>query len=264
MHPDDKILELIQLSYYIAPQNPADVKARTVPDDCEYVELITAGGVFHNDGFSDSYYGPGTLFWHFPGEQTVHRFKSDAPYECFVAIFRMAPPQRRLVGRISHWNSIQEVRAFTDEMLRAYHGDFSDRSVLARYVHARLLFAACKSAGHELGSGTPSVIGKALKIIEKDFSGGLDIYTLSQKLSVSVPYLHSLFKKHLGETPHRLIISKRIREARRLLASTNLDLKNIAFECGFGSAEHFCRLFKRESGMTPTEYRRKNEPPSDE
>ncbi|RYF45807.1 MAG: helix-turn-helix domain-containing protein, partial [Cytophagaceae bacterium] len=42
---------------------------------------------------------------------------------------------------------------------------------------------------------------------------------------------------------------------RRLLFHTNNSLKEIAFELGFSDASYFNRFFKRETGMTPAEYR---------
>ena len=71
-----------------------------------------------------------------------------------------------------------------------------------------------------------------------------------------------LFRKHLGETPHQRLLARRLQEARNLLATSNQNLKELAFECGFSSAEHFCRTFKERFGMTPGEYRRRNMPES--
>lgn len=259
MHPDDRITSL-RLSYYIAPPHRSEVIAQKLAPGLEYVELILRGGVFFEEDDKELYCGPGTIFWHFPGEYTVCRYQPEAPYECFVAIFGIAPPNRRIAPRRTEWDSPAEIQKFTGDSLRAYHDDSYDKAVLARAVHARLLSAAY-SAGHAApGRELPRVLEKALMLIDREYGPGMNVGELAERLCVSAPHLHMLFRKHLGETPHRYLSARRLQEARNLLATSAMHLKTLAYECGFPSVEHFCRLFKTRFGMTPSEYRRKNAP----
>ena len=63
------------------------------------------------------------------------------------------------------------------------------------------------------------------------------------------------FKSALGKTPHELITSTRIARAEQLLRETSLSLEQIARRCGFEYPEYLCRLFRKESGTTPSAYR---------
>jgi AraC family transcriptional regulator len=63
------------------------------------------------------------------------------------------------------------------------------------------------------------------------------------------------FKSTFGVPPHRYVLQRRIERAQALLRATALPLTHIALECGFYSASHFSTVFKKNIGVTPTEYR---------
>ncbi len=65
------------------------------------------------------------------------------------------------------------------------------------------------------------------------------------------------FREAFGESPAQYIIGQRLREARRLLATTRRDLTDIALDCGFSSHSHFSATFRRRLGTSPSEYRAK-------
>jgi transcriptional regulator GlxA family with amidase domain len=64
-----------------------------------------------------------------------------------------------------------------------------------------------------------------------------------------------MFSTELGITPHEFVERARIDYARNLLEATDLALKAIAYECGFGSTEHMRLVFQRRLGVTPARYR---------
>lgn len=64
-----------------------------------------------------------------------------------------------------------------------------------------------------------------------------------------------LFKQETGLTPNHYVILKRI-EKSKLLLQTNNNLLDIAIEPGFYDATHFCRVFRKITGITPLAYRK--------
>lgn len=259
MHPDD-ILTSCRFSYYHAPRALTQVESRTIDENCEYVELITAGGVFFDDGHRDEYFGVGTLFWHFPGDGTISRYRAGKPYECFVAVFGIEAPHRRIAPRVTSWNLLNDLFKFTDESLRAFHDESFHRALLARSVHSRLLYEAYSSGHGTVLPGTPLVVEQALEIIERRYKEEISVEDLAKSLGISVPHLHMLFHHYLHETPHQRILVRRLQEAKNLLVLTNTNLKTLSAECGFQSVEHFCRLFKQRFHMTPSEFRLRSAP----
>jgi len=260
MHPDDKLEKLVHIGYFKSGKGGAPRPA-TIRDGTECVELITGGSVFFDDGFGDKERGCGSLFWHHPGEQTINRSPADGHYECLVVLFKVNPPHRRIAPRMTVWDPV-ETKSFSDEALASFHDDSIDRQTLCRYVHGRLLWAACSHMRRKPAPDLPLPLVRALSAIDRLFSGDLDMDALAVEAGVSVPYLHALFKRHLGEAPHQALLSRRLQEARRLLASSDINLKLVAFNCGFVSVEHFCRVFKERFKMTAASFRRLQAPAS--
>lgn len=84
---------------------------------------------------------------------------------------------------------------------------------------------------------------------------GLDVSVLAAMEGVSVRTVHHVFAER-STTPAAYIRDARMHRARLLLTRTNLRLVDIALRCGGSDPSVFTRTFRRETGMTPTEYRR--------
>ena len=77
----------------------------------------------------------------------------------------------------------------------------------------------------------------------------------AEKASLSTGYFSNLIKKETGISPKDLISAQLIDEAKRRLVETNQEISTIAYSLGFEYPAHFTRLFKKITGLTPTEYR---------
>jgi AraC-like DNA-binding protein len=67
------------------------------------------------------------------------------------------------------------------------------------------------------------------------------------------------FRAAFGTSLTRYIQAQRLKRARRLLRSTDLSVTDVAFACGFGAISLFNTAFKADTGVTPTDYRRRRE-----
>lgn len=78
---------------------------------------------------------------------------------------------------------------------------------------------------------------------------------LCRMLSVSRSTLYRIFQKELSAAPSRFLTDFRLRQARQLL-SRGSAVKTTALSCGFSDPFYFSRLFRKEMGTSPSEYRR--------
>ncbi len=85
----------------------------------------------------------------------------------------------------------------------------------------------------------------------------LSLSTLAERLHMSVRHLARVFRAEIGVSPGHYIESTRIETARRRLEETELGVKSIAADCGFGSSESLRRVFVQALGVSPSEYRRR-------
>ncbi|PSR52501.1 AraC family transcriptional regulator [Adhaeribacter arboris] len=101
------------------------------------------------------------------------------------------------------------------------------------------------------------------KLLLKKFQTKIDAYfrerhevsDYASLLHISAGHLSEIVKKQSGKPAIKHIHERVVLETRRLLFHTDTSLKEIAFELGFTDASYFNRFFKRETGVTPAEYR---------
>jgi AraC family transcriptional activator of pobA len=103
------------------------------------------------------------------------------------------------------------------------------------------------------------------KMLLKNFQANINDYfkklkevgDYASELNISAGHLSEVVKIQSGKPAIKHIHERLVLEARRLLFHTNNSLKEIAFELGFSDASYFNRFFKRETAVTPAEYRTK-------
>ena len=107
---------------------------------------------------------------------------------------------------------------------------------------------------HSIKNFSP-IIQKAILRIENDLSGDINLKSLSSSSGVSSGYFSALFKKETGASLTEYVNLKRVAYAKQLLKSTNLQIQQIAQACGILDFHYFCRIFKKITGKTPSQYR---------
>jgi AraC family transcriptional regulator len=92
--------------------------------------------------------------------------------------------------------------------------------------------------------------------IDANLGGALRLGELSRVVHMSPFHFARLFKRTAGVPPHRFVVRRRVERAIELLAGGEHPIAEIARLVGFATASHFTTVFRRITGVTPTEYRR--------
>ena len=93
-------------------------------------------------------------------------------------------------------------------------------------------------------------------ISEKPLETGLpSVAYCAEKLNLSPNYFGDVVKKETGKTAKEYIQNKIIEEAKNRIFGTDKTINEIAYQLGFKYPQHFTRLFKSRTGLTPNEYR---------
>lgn len=236
------------------PSGPATIRAM------ERVELITGGrGWFEMEGELVEV-TPGALLWHVEGDRSISRSDLEDPYRCLSVHFVVEPfAGMRRAPRLSWWKDLDEVRDFTAEVSRWMAEPDFDRQALLEYTYGRLIFQVRVWERGSLGHRQPPGLRRALDLIDAQFTRELRLSALAEAAGWSEAHLYEVFRAHLAQTPHQVILHRRLERARELLAATDLPVKWIAGECGFASSASFCQIFRKRVGMTPSDYRQQEE-----
>jgi AraC-like DNA-binding protein len=108
----------------------------------------------------------------------------------------------------------------------------------------------------EQAGGTGYHVGKIKRYLQGRFHQPTRLADVAESVSLSEEHVARLFKTATGVTLFEYVRRLRIAEAKSLLAATDENLSEIARRTGFSSLTVFSRNFRREAGLTPSEYRR--------
>jgi AraC family transcriptional activator of pobA len=107
--------------------------------------------------------------------------------------------------------------------------------------------------------GEPSADQRLLRTyrarIEEHFRERHEVGAYAELLHISAGHLSEVVKAQSGKSAIKHLHERLVLEAKRLLFYTPQSLKELAFDLGFSDASYFNRFFKRETGLTPAEYR---------
>ncbi len=109
---------------------------------------------------------------------------------------------------------------------------------------------------HSIKSYSP-LVQKAVLKIENSLTDDLSLNAIAKLNNVSPNYFSAVFKKETGKTLTEYVNSKRVSFAKYLLKNTNLQVQTVAQHCGVLDFHYFCRMFKKNTGLTPSQYRSK-------
>ena len=112
----------------------------------------------------------------------------------------------------------------------------------------------------ESRSDSPSLPGYKLRQITdwmaEHLADEFNLEQLAAQAKLSKFYFNRLFKNAMGVSPSRHQINLRMDEARRLLRETKKSVVEIALDVGYANPSHFAQLLRRETGLSPSDYRR--------
>ncbi|GAB4364290.1 MAG: hypothetical protein Kow009_00980 [Spirochaetales bacterium] len=98
-------------------------------------------------------------------------------------------------------------------------------------------------------------VRKARQIMQNHICSDLDMRGLAEKIGLSYTQLLEAFRKYTGLTPYQYFLQLRIHHAKSLLQNPNLSVKEVSAALRFENQYYFSRLFKKKTGMSPSEWR---------
>jgi YesN/AraC family two-component response regulator len=87
-------------------------------------------------------------------------------------------------------------------------------------------------------------------------SNDIDLNALSEQMGYNPSYLSRIYKQRFGHSPSKYLLSLQIQKAENLLIHhPELSVQQVGMEVGYSDQVYFSRLFKKQTGMSPSEYR---------
>ncbi|NLH88749.1 MAG: AraC family transcriptional regulator [Treponema sp.] len=104
-------------------------------------------------------------------------------------------------------------------------------------------------------SHTTKIVESAKCIMAEKIYGDIDIPSIASQLGTSVSRFNDIFKTYTSMTPYQYYIHIKIHAAKSLLEQGDLSVKEVAYRLGFEDQYHFSRLFKKKTGIAPSQWR---------
>lgn len=128
----------------------------------------------------------------------------------------------------------------------------------ARLIVASLLSHCVDLLGSQIQTASRSqALFEAIRVyIDERYAEPLTRESVAQAFYISPNYLSHLFQKTGAVGFNEYLTRTRLEHARRLLKGYDLKVKEVAHACGFVDSNYFCRLFRKNTERSPSEYRR--------
>jgi AraC family transcriptional activator of pobA len=230
--------------------------------------LHTGGGTLHLDGHATGLQ-PRSLVNVPPGD--VHAFAFEPGTQGFVVtladdlldqLVGPAGDERRLLAR----GGVYEADAALAAVMAQLAAEFdaaraAARPLLLRGLATVLLGRAARVAARAAPPPRESpgsvLLRRFERQVEARLADGWSVADHARALSVSPTHLSRVVRAATGQPASRLIDARRMREARRQLAYTSLQVATIGYALGFADPAHFSRTFTRLEGESPRAFRRR-------
>lgn len=100
------------------------------------------------------------------------------------------------------------------------------------------------------------LIDKAKVIIRNNIFEDINLEDIANQVNMSYSWFRKQFKSMTGLSPAHYIQDLRVKQAKEIISTTNLSIKEIAFKLCFDNTAYFIKVFKKHTGYSPADYRK--------
>ncbi|MQY26531.1 helix-turn-helix transcriptional regulator [Nocardia aurantia] len=154
--------------------------------------------------------------------------------------------------RLDFWDAT--VAAIETEVRRRDEGYRQAATAYLTLLLVDLARLAADVVGELRRSGEP-LLAAVFEVIDRQFAQPLSLRDVGRAVGLTPGHLATVVRRRTGRTVLEWIAERRMTEARRLLADSDLSVAEVARRVGIADPGYFTRLFRRGHGMTPRQFR---------
>lgn len=191
-----------------------------------------------------------------------HGYYSDKGCETLWCHFDGLTASRYYQVAVSHLGNVfylKEPYPVINKLMAIYNtfsqGSNIQEALFSKHITDILTFLILYNPEYVKAYNHKGMVEEAMTYINEHFTRDITIDELAEHVNLSRFYFIRIFKKETGMTPHEHIVNTRINTAKYMLMNSELSVKDICFNTGFSCESGFCSSFKKNTGVTPTQYR---------
>lgn len=185
-----------------------------------------------------------------PGEEMTE-LPRGIYYDTKVCLAPDANKRYITLPKLTDCSGTNRIRKDFERLLDAHlHGNIPQAS-----VNLWQIFLTCARNAQE-DTAENGYVRQVQEYIRLHYADGFTAEEIEQACGLSYKYAGTLFKKAVGKTIKEYQYFLRLNKAEQLLAETDLSVTEIAQLTGFSDVFYFSKIFRREKGCTPRDYRK--------
>lgn len=243
-----------------------DTPKGRILQEYQLLYIIKGQGTLHTTHGGTFDIHAGDMFLLFPGEWHSYRPDPDTGWEEYWIGFKGTNIDHRVEqGFFSVEQPVYRVginttitKLYRDAIRTVSRQEAFFQQLLAGIVNhlLGLMFMTSRNISLLSTPYMPIVIQKARDFMQENIETDISMPQVAEQLQMSYATFRHMFKKYTGLSPAQYFINLRIHRAKELLRSTDLSVKAITYRLHFENPEYFSTLFKRRTGLKPSEFKR--------
>lgn len=241
-------------------------KKGRVIDEYQLVYITKGRGIFTSESLGRTEkIKAGDAFFLFPGEWHSYRPDPETGWEEYwIHFVGFLPDMWTKEGLLNKQDPVLHI-GIREDILTNYK--IGERILMKQYsAYQQAMCGICTNIicsaiyYHRNSLPESSRISESVNKARMTISGHLSEIKapdMVEGMDLSYSKFRKDFKDYVGMPPGAYIRNIRISQAKELLTNTDMSIKEIAFECGFKNADYFCVAFRKNVGMSATEYRKR-------
>lgn len=242
-------------------------KGRILPE-YQLLYIIEGEGLFHSQTVPSARLKEGDFFLLFPGEWHSYHPTGPRGWKKYWIGFKGRNIDDRVranflsptkpIYHVGYNSKIEEL--YKEAYEAATREEAYSQQVMAGIVNHLIGLMYSMERNIELKSRNQShveMISKARLRIRESLESSLTIQQVAEEMGVSYSNFRKLFKEHTGLSPATYQQDLRLQRAKELLSTTDMSIKEIAYQLNFESPDYFSAKFKSKTGRKPSELRGK-------
>lgn len=236
--------------------------------------LFTKGSGIHSIDFDTFTISPGSVFVIQPGQ--IHNWELSADIEGYIvfysaAIYNLYFGNKKIEDypfynastnkpelKLTEAETI-EMQMYFDLMIREYEFASQHKKEkilnLLDIIHIEITRKYLLENNHNVHSYNHK-INEFGKFLEQKYKTEKSPSFYASQMNITLKHLNRICKETINETATEIITKRVILEAKRLLINKSKSVSEIADELGYANYPYFTKLFRKQTGVTPSEFRR--------
>ena len=243
--------------------NPANGR---ILSEYQLLYIIDGQGVLRTDHGGLMSVKAGDMFIIFPGEwHTYHPDEETGWTEYWIGFSGVNIDNRVSVGFFSPGNPLYHVgydesfvELYNDAIRTATRQEPYFQQLLAGIVNhlLGLMFMTGRNRALHNDDASLGLVDKAKAYLQGAIEEDIKMPDIADRMNMSYTKFRRLFKQYTGQAPAQYFLNLKIHRAKEMLRGTNASVKEISYILHFENPEYFATLFKRRTGVSPSDFRK--------